>query len=456
MMPLQLETIDIVIVLLSLVAAAAAGVFTRAGKNADASFADVALAGRRLTLPLFVITLVATWYGAVLGVGEFVHQYGIVVLLCFGVPYYLAAIIYAVSIAPRIRQTLGTTIPERIADTYGRSAGRVAAVLVFIVTSPAPYVLMAGELLHAVTGWDVTLATIVITTISMGYVIKGGLRSDVAANVVQIVLMYAGFALLLFYAMQQFGGIGTLVASQTQRLDVPGTLGWSGILAWWIIALQTFIDPNFHQRAAAAVTPTTARRGILVSVLCWMVFDILTITTALYAVTYVDVPRPIDAHLYLAQAVLPPVAKGIFVGGIFAAILSTLDGYAIVHGMTVGRDIIDAWRGRSATVASFRIGIVIAGIAAVIMSIALPSVIGLFMSLAGYTVPGLLMPLVLSYSRYAPLLVGGAAMRMVVPSVAVIAADALTDVALPTAMLAALVMSACWHLGVIYRRKGRP
>jgi Na+/proline symporter len=187
-----------------------------------------------------------------------------------------------------------------------------------------------------------------------------------------------------------------------------------------------------------------------------MVFDMLTITTALYAVTYVDVPRPIDAHLYLAQAVLPSVAKGIFVGGIFAAVLSTLDGYAIVHGMTLGRDIIDAWRGRSATVASFRIGIVIAGIAAVIMSIALPSVIGLFMSLAGYTVPGLLMPLVLSYSRYAPLLVGGAAMRMVVPSVAVITADVLTDVALPTTMLAALVVSACWHLGIISWRKGRP
>jgi len=234
-MPLQLDTIDVVIVLLSLLAAAAAGLFARNAKDTEATFTDVALAGRRLTLPLFVVTLVATWYGAVLGVGEFVHHYGVVVLLCFGVPYYLAAIIYAVTIAPRIRQTLGTTIPERIADTYGTSAGRVAAVLVFIVTSPAPYVLMAGELLHAVTGWDVPVATMVITVISMGYVIKGGLRSDVAANVVQIVLMYVGFR-------QEPGDEPTMIIVAGISLDILSrVLLIGGLLAgvisfscWWI------------------------------------------------------------------------------------------------------------------------------------------------------------------------------------------------------------------------------
>src|SRR5207249_12267570 len=35
------------------------------------------VAGRRVTLPAFVATVVATWYGGILGVGEYSYRYGI-------------------------------------------------------------------------------------------------------------------------------------------------------------------------------------------------------------------------------------------------------------------------------------------------------------------------------------------------------------------------------------------
>jgi SSS family solute:Na+ symporter len=451
-MVLTLDTVDFIIVIISLLATALAGYMARTrGEGYD----SIAIAGRSLTMPMFVVTLVATWYGAVLGVGEFVWSYGIVVILCFGLPYYLAAILYAFLVAPRIRQAASTTIPQRITDVYGIWPGRIATGLIIIVTSPAPYVLMAGELVHAITGWGTTWSMMAITALSIGYVVKGGLRSDVYANTVQIVLMYAGFGLLLWFAIDRFGD----VASLTQQLpsstfEIPGSLGWTGIAAWWMIALQTFIDPNFHQRVAATSHPSVARRGLLVSVGCWIVFDTLTVLTSLYALAHVDIIRPIDTHLVLAQAILPPIAKGIFVGGIFAAVLSTLDGYALVQGMTLGRDLFDAVRGKPASVVSFRVGVVVAGILSILMAVALPSIIGLFMTLAGYTLPGLLLPLLASYTSYATRLQGGSVLRMLVPTVVVVLLHATTSAELPLAVVAGLGTSVVIHAAhVLYPRR---
>ena len=46
------------------------------------------LSGRRLSLGGFVATLVTTWYGAILGVGENMFRQGIQTWFIFALPYY--------------------------------------------------------------------------------------------------------------------------------------------------------------------------------------------------------------------------------------------------------------------------------------------------------------------------------------------------------------------------------
>ncbi|HIC51869.1 MAG TPA: hypothetical protein EYO96_04350, partial [Candidatus Marinimicrobia bacterium] len=48
---------------------------------------DYLLAGRKLTIFPFTASLVATWYGGILGVGEFTYSYGISNWVVFGLPY---------------------------------------------------------------------------------------------------------------------------------------------------------------------------------------------------------------------------------------------------------------------------------------------------------------------------------------------------------------------------------
>src|SRR6187549_749458 len=81
---------------------------------------DYLVAGRRVTLPAFVATLVATWYGGILGVGEYSWRYGISNWLVFGAPYYLGAFLFAVLFAKRAREQALYTLPDLLDRHYGR------------------------------------------------------------------------------------------------------------------------------------------------------------------------------------------------------------------------------------------------------------------------------------------------------------------------------------------------
>jgi solute:Na+ symporter, SSS family len=421
---------------------------------ASSSVIGFALAGRKLTIPLFVVTLVATWYGAVLAVGEFVWEYGIVVLLCFGAPYYIFGLAYAFFLAPRIRTSAAVSIPDNFRHTYGETAGRLSSLLVLFLTSPAPYVLMGAQVVSLIFGLPALTSILLVAIASFSYAAFGGFEGDVRANVAQIVFMYAGFALLLYFSIAHLGDLASLIdKAAPHRKSVPGGLGWMGIAGWWLLALQTFIDPNFHQRVSALHHPSMAKKGMVISVVLWMVFDFLTTTTALYAVSYTQVMVPFQAHLNLAEVVLPPVAKGVFVGAVLSAIMSTLDGYAIVHGLTISNDIISPIRKKSSSVAGFRNGLVLGGMLAGILAYAIPSVINLFFVIGAVSIPGLLLPLLISYSRTTNKLVKNISTRIIAPTMVSIIALIFYSDNLPTALFSGLLTSIILHM-VDYWRSG--
>src|SRR5271157_997976 len=75
----------------------------RSARKTRSTEDDFLLAGRTLTLPIFIMTLVSTWYGGILGVGEFSYRWGIANWTTQGVPYYFFAAVFAVFLAKRIR-----------------------------------------------------------------------------------------------------------------------------------------------------------------------------------------------------------------------------------------------------------------------------------------------------------------------------------------------------------------
>ena len=99
------------------------------------------------------MTLVATWYGGILGVGEFSYRYGISNWVTQGLPYYLFAGLFAWFLAPRIRATNLLTIPDKLEASYDRKTAVLGSALTLILVTPAPYLLMLGVLLEMLFGW---------------------------------------------------------------------------------------------------------------------------------------------------------------------------------------------------------------------------------------------------------------------------------------------------------------
>jgi SSS family solute:Na+ symporter len=388
--------------------------------GARPSAVDYMVAGRRVTLPAFVATLVATWYGGILGVGEYSYRYGVSNWLVFGVPYYIGALLFAYFFARRAREAALYTIPDLLERSYGRGAALIGAGAVFVAFAPAAYVLMLGTLFAAMFHLPLVPCVLAATLFSIFYIDRGGLRTVVFTDQVQFALMYLGFIVMVGFLVARHGGLGFL------RHSLPAThFAWNGgnpaqaIIVWYFIALSTLVDPGFWQRAYAARDPQVAKRGVLWSVAFWIVFDFLTTTTGMYARALMPhLARPVFAFPELARVTLPPVALGLFYLGMIATVMSTIDSYGFIAATTIGRDLI--WRlkrerGEDRLPAYTRWGLWISGVFAATLAVMMQSVIDLWHDLGSIVTPTLLLPLSLALLGRGRLGARGAIATMIVP-----------------------------------------
>ena len=377
------------------------------------------LSGRKMTLPAFVATLVSTWYGGILGVGEYSYQFGISQWLLFGFPFYVFSALFAWLLAGKIRMNKALSLPEAVGNFYGEKAGRFSAIPVFILVSPAPYILMLGLIFQYLTGGqgDFLWYASAVALFSVAYVTFGGFSAVVRTDMLQVILMFSGFAFLLFYAGNEFGSIGKLwnVVPDNYR-DLTGGHNIQYILVWFFIALWTFVDPSFHQRAAAAKTPETAQKGIFVSIVLWSLFDFMTLFSGMFgwAILGPDLNEPIMVYPYLANEILPMGMKGIFFVALLAIIMSTMDSYLFLSGQTLGRDLLVKLFPNISNNRLTRISVLIAAILGILLIVVYPSVIDIWYVIGSVMIPGILLPVLGIYIRLFTLKEGWVIPTMVV------------------------------------------
>ncbi len=368
---------------------------------------DYLIAGRSLTLPAFVATTVSSWYGGILGVGEYSYTYGLSNWLVFGVPYYLYALIFALFLAKRARRSRMLTVPDQLRERYGAGVAILGASVLFLMTAPAAYVLALGTLLVHLTGFPLLPVLLIGTAFSLAYVFRGGLGSVVFTDKIQFILMFLGFAILLPTAAFKLGGFGWLRSNlPAEHLSWNGGLPWQAVAVWYVIAAATLVEPAFYQRCYASKSEGTARRGLLVSILFWIFFDFMTTFSGLYA--RAALPGLTEAgglgaqasYPALAQSVLPPVAASLFMVGLLATIMSTIDSYGFLAAVTFGRDIVWRLKGSHGDSTRYsRYGLVVTGLASAGLAIWRESIVGLWHDLGSVGTPVLLLPLALSFGQ---------------------------------------------------------
>ncbi len=409
MRSIHLASIDLILIVIYLVGILALGLkYSRRYRN---DIDGYLLAGRRLSLPAFVATLVSTWYGGILGIGEFTYRYGLLNWFTQALPYYLFAILFGVFLAPKIQRSGLYTIPDQLYQRYGQPAGFLGSLFIFFLTNPAPHLLMVALLVSTIFGIPFWWAFLVGVFFSVVYAYFGGLKSVVVTDIVQFGLMFLGFTILVFKLVTTYGGYSFLKASLPgSHLTLSGGEHWQYILVWFFIAFWTFVDPGFYQRCYAARTPQTARRGVLISVVFWMLFDTLTTTSGLYARALLTEIDPLMAFPLLGELVLGDFWRGLFFIGMLATIMSTLDSISLLSAMTFGRDLIWRLRPDSEINRNTHIGFIITLLIATVVILFIPSVVSIWYTLGTLFIPGLLIPIIGNFTSkkfYSGVMFGG-------------------------------------------------
>ena len=365
---------------------------------------DYVLAGRRVTLPAFVATLVATWYGGILGVGEFSYRYGLVNWVTQGLFYYIFAGVFALFLAKRIRKMAVLTIPDRLEQLYGKPAALVGALFTYLMILPAPYVLIVGILLQVMFNWSLFVSLIVGAGVSTLYVLVGGFRAVVRTDILQFVLMFLGFLVLIPVAFVKLGGLSYLQSNLPEgHLTLTGELGAGDIFVWGFFALWTLVDPGFYQRCLAAKDAATAQKGLFISIGFWILFDALTCTAGLYARAALPGIDPLMAYPLLAEELLPPLLKGLFFTGMLATVMSTLDSFTFLSALTIANDFIARLRRQSTSGVSIknltRLALLITAAGAVGTAWISKSVIGIWYTVGTIAIPPLLLPVLSGFTQ---------------------------------------------------------
>jgi len=394
-----MQTFDYALIIVYVALLLVLGFVKRLGKNSSAS--QMIVGGRMLTLPALVASLVSTWYGGILGVGEFTYQYGLSNWLVFGLPYYLAAFLFAIFLAKRARQSEVLTIPDRLAQVYDNKTAAAGAVIIYLMTVPAAYVLMLGVLGEQLFGWPFWLGIIAGSAASIVYVYMGGFNSVVRTDLLQFGLMFAGFAVLLVVLVSDYGGVSFLIQNLPEAHTTwhGGNDGWY-IGTWYVIALATLIEPAFYQRCYAAKSAAVARRGIFISIACWAFFDFMTTSCGLYARAILpELADPVSSYPALAREVLPAGLLGLFALGLLATVMSTVDSYSFLAASTFGNDIMRRLGNiREDQITRYtRLGLVISSVLAIIWALFFRSVVSIWHAFGSIGTPALLVPVFFAF-----------------------------------------------------------
>ncbi len=365
--------------------------------NKEIRFLELLLMGRQLTLPMFVATLVATWYGGIFGVTKIAFEQGIFNFVTQGFFWYISYILFAFFIVHKVAKYKAVTLPDLIEQMFGRRAGKLSAVFNFFNVLPIAYVISLGLLIQALFGISFLQGMIIGVTIVVLYTLYGGFRAIVFSDIIQFFVMCLGVFLILVFSYKLFGGISFLKANlPAAHFTLTGGESIATTLVWGFIALSTLVDPNFYQRVFAAKSSKIAKRGILVSTIIWILFDICTTTGAMYARAVIPEAASDKAYLIYALQILPNGIRGLVLAGILATILSTLDSYLFIAGTTVSFDMMPKkYRGK---IYMHKLGIIAVGIIAVVMGVVFDGNIkAVWKTLGSYSASCLLLPVLYGY-----------------------------------------------------------
>jgi SSS family solute:Na+ symporter len=302
---------------------------------------DFFVANRSLGSGLIFATFLAANIGASSTVGATGHAYrdGLAGWWWNG-SAGLGTLVLAFWVGPRIWQQAQAhnlfTVGDFLEHHFGSFVRGVAALIIWA----SSFFILCAQLkgaslvLERAVGIPVEAGAFLAAAATVGYFAVGGLRSAAYVNIVQLVVIVAGFAIAAPYAATSAGGWP--LAGSDASFWSGSQVGWSSL---FLLGPAFFLSPGLLQKAMGARNTSSLTRGVALSGLALLVFAWLPVILGMSA-------RALHPDLPTAEGALPailadgvPLAVGsLALAAVLSAELSSADAVLFMLATSGARD----------------------------------------------------------------------------------------------------------------------
>ncbi|MCH8204500.1 MAG: sodium/proline symporter [Candidatus Hydrogenedentes bacterium] len=329
---------------------------------------DFFMAGRHLGVmvtAMAVFSSTLSGFGFVGGPG-LVYRMGISslwMIVCASIGYCLSFYLLAkrIRLFAELRETV--SLPDAVAARYNSEGTRfftAVAILLGVFGYLGTQILAMARVLTQILGnidwWPENWAAlhvcmIISVAVLVFYCVTGGILASVYTDMIQGSVMIIAAVLVFFAAISavdggMIGTVTTIMKDDPEAMSPWGTLGVLGCLSWYFLfalggAGQPHVITKLMMNKKISdikhIMPVTIL-GYTVSALLW-----ISIGLAMRALVLQGTHDPLavadDAAPAFLQNYAHPLLAGIVFAGLFAAIMSTADGFLNIGAAAVVHDI---------------------------------------------------------------------------------------------------------------------
>ncbi len=219
---------------------------------------DFLVAGRTLTAPILVGTLLATWIGSgdIFSVSDLSYNHGYASLI--GSAGGWLGIIIVFFIAGRVRRFGQFTVPDILEARYNKWARILATITTIIayVTIVSYQFRGGGWVLNIITEGRIkeTHAMAIVTVFVITYTLLAGMLSVAYLDIFNGILMITAIFISVPFLLHHVGGLSYVAANVTARShSLLGNMTWIQVMGYFIPTLLLALgNGNMYQRFFSA------------------------------------------------------------------------------------------------------------------------------------------------------------------------------------------------------------
>ena len=356
---------------------------------------DFLVAGRSLSWPVLVFTLLSSWIGAgsLLAGAENAYRNGFVALwqpLGGWIGLLLISLI-----AGRARQFAQFTVPDLLEARYN-SVARVLATIAIVIsyTIITSYQFIGGgDILHLIFPQiDRTTGLYILAGFVIFFTAAAGMASIAYLDLFIGSLVTVTVIVAVPVLLSRTGGWAVVHQELPETHFHPlGNYSLSGAIGLMLPTMLLLIgNQGMYQKFFSARSESDARKSVIGWIVGTVTLETLLVTLAVIASAKLHTDRPREIIPLTAKAALPSWLGAILLGGVFAKVISTANNYLFSPATNLIHDVYERFIDRNATqkktLIVSRVIVVLLGVFAVLQATQFESV--LKASLYAYTVYG--------------------------------------------------------------------